>query len=204
VISCYMATEIAFAEAGVFLMSKIVITAAATFFVASTIAVSAGGIGLGIGGIGIVIGPGSVAPPREYHPSVRSYHEQPSRPRRQQRQHVDDDEKAEAATPAKSHANENSSIAALAGNPDLHRENSSIASGPQPAEPVLERGSPTPNNLHLENSSIAGAPRPAEPVQSTAVVVVGDSPAQQSAVSTPVLCSRYFATAGRTMQVPCE
>ena len=182
-------------------MSKVVITAAAIFFVGSTLAVSAGGIGLGIGGIGIVIGPGSAAPPREYQPRVRSYHEEASRPRHQNRQHSVDDEKAEAA-PAKRQANENSSIAVLTGKPDkadLHRENSSITSAPRPAEPARSA-----TVADLENSSIASAPRPAVPLQSAIVEVEDGSPVRQAATSHPVLCSRYFPNPGQTLQVPCE
>jgi hypothetical protein len=183
-------------------MSKVVITAAAIFFVGSTLSVSAGGIGLGIGGIGIVIGPGSAAPPREYQPRVRSYHEEASRPRRQQRQHADDDEKAEAAAPAKSHANENSSIALLTGKPDkadLHRENSSIASARHPVQPARSA-----SVADLENSSIASAPRPVVPEQSAIVAVEDGSPVRQAATAHPVLCSRYFPNPGQTVQVPCE
>jgi hypothetical protein len=191
-------------------MSKVVITAAATFFVASTVAVSAGGIGFGIGGIGIVVGPGfhSAEPSREYHPRVRSQQEA-SRPRRQHRQHTDDEEKSATAAPGKSQANENSSIAVLTGKPDLYLENSSIASGPHPAEPVqsatiaVERGSPAPS-LHLENSSITSGSRPAEPVHPTTVAVESGTPAQQSPISHPVLCSRYFPNPGQTVQVPCD
>ena len=182
-------------------MFKLVITAAAIIFVGSTLAVSAGGIGLGIGGIGIVIGPGSVAPPREYHPRVRSYHEEPSRPRHQQRQH-DDDDKAEAAAPAKSQANENSSIAVLTGGPEersLRPENSSIALSPQPVEPAQSAAV-----ANLENSSIASAARTAESARSATVAVQAESPVHEAVSSQPVLCSRYFPTAGRTMQVPCE
>src|SRR5713101_7442170 len=96
-------------------MSKHAVLAAGTFLLASTIAASAGGIGFGI-----VIGPGfhSAGPPRQYQPRVRSYHEEASRPRHQNRQHSVDDEKAEAAAPAKRQANENSSIAVLTGKPD--------------------------------------------------------------------------------------
>jgi hypothetical protein len=183
-------------------MSKVVITAAAIFLVGSTLAVSAGGIGLGIGGIGIVIGPGSAAPPREYQPRVRSYHEEASRPRRQQRQRANDDEKAEAAAPAKSQANENSSIAVLAGKPDktgLHRENSSIAGAARPVEPTRSA-----RVADLENSSIASAPRPAMPVQSAIAAVEDGSPVREAATSHPVLCSRYFPNPGQTLQVPCE
>ena len=191
-------------KAGAFLMSRQAVLAAGTFLLASTIAASAGGIGFGL-----VIGPGGIGPgfhsaepPREYHPRVRSYHEEASRPRRQQRQHADDDEKAEAAAPAKSQANENSSIAVLDGmpnKPDLQLENSSIASAPHPAEPARSA-----TVAELENSSIASAPRPAEPAQPATVAVTAESPVEQAASSHPVLCSRYFPTAGRTVQGPCE
>ena len=162
-------------------MSRKVVLAAGTFILASTIAASAGGIGFGItigpGGIG----PGfrSAEPPREYRPRARSYHEEASRPRRQQRQHADDDDKAAAAAPAKSQANENSSIAVLDGKPN---------------KPYL----------HLENSSIASAPRPAEPARPATVAVQAESPVEKAASSHPVLCSRYYPTAGRTVQGPCE
>ena len=217
-------------------MLRVTILASGTFLLASTIAASAGGIGFGI-----VIGPGgigpgfhSAAPPREYQPRGRSYHEEASRPRRQNRQHSVDDEKAEAA-PAKRQANENSSIAVLTGKPDkadLHREDSSIAGASRPAVPVqtaiaaVEGSSPAPG-LHRENSSIASAPRPAEPARSatvadlenssiasaprpavpeqSAIVAVEDgSPVRQAATSHPVLCSRYFPNPGQTLQVPCE
>jgi hypothetical protein len=166
-------------------MLRVTIVASGMFFLASTIAASAGGFGFGI-----VIGPGgigpgfhSAAPPREYQPRVRSYHEEASRPRRQQRQHANDDEKAEATAPAKSKANENSSIALLTGKPDkagLHLENSSIASAPHPAEPMQSTilagvgANPAPN-LHLENSSIASAPRPAEPARSATLADLENS-----------------------------
>jgi hypothetical protein len=185
-------------------MLRVTILAAGTFLLASTVAALAGGIGFGI-----VIGPGGIGPgfrsaepPREYQPRVRSYHEEASRPRRQQRQHADDDEKAEAAAPAKSHANENSSIALLTGKPDkadLHRENSSIASAPHPVEPARSA-----SVADLENSSIASAPRPAVPKQSAIVAVEDGSPVRQAATSHPVLCSRYFPNPGQTVQVPCE
>lgn len=177
-------------------MSKVAITAAAMFLVGSTLAASAGGIGLGIGGIGIVIGPGSAGPSREYHPRARSYHEEASRPRRQQRQRANDDEKAEAAAPAKSWANENSSVAVLTAKPDL--ENSSIASAPRSVEPARAA-----TVADLENSSIARADRAAEPGRSTTVAVQAESPVQ-SASSHPVLCSRYFPNPGQTVQVPCQ
>jgi hypothetical protein len=217
-------------------MSRQAVLAAGAFLLVSTIAASAGGIGFGI-----VIGPGGIGPgfrsaepPREYQPRVRSYHEEASRPRRQNRQHANDDEKAEAA-PAKRQANENSSIAVLTGKPDkadVHRENSSIASASRLAVPVqsaiaaMERGSPAPG-VHLENSSIASAPRPAEPSRSATiadlenssiasaprpaelarpatVAVQAESPVEQAAISHPVLCSRYFPNPGQTLQVPCE
>ena len=184
-------------------MLRVTILASGTFLLASTIAASAGGIGFGI-----VIGPGGIGPgfhsaarPREYQPRVRSYHEEASRPRRQNRQHSVDDEKAEAA-PAKRQANENSSIAVLTGKPDkadLHRENSSIASAPRPAEPARSA-----TVADLENSSIASAPRPAVPEQSAIVAVEDGSPVRQAATSHPVLCSRYFPNPGQTLQVPCE
>lgn len=217
-------------------MLRVTILASGTFLLASTIVASAGGIGFGI-----VIGPGgigpgfhSAAPPREYQPRVRSYHEEASRPRHQNRQHSVDDEKAEAA-PAKRQANENSSIAVLTGKPDkadLHRENSSIAGASRPAVPVqtaiaaVEGSSPAPG-LHLENSSIASAPRPAELARSATiadlenssiasaprpaelarpatVAVQAESHVEQAAISHPVLCSRYFPNPGQTLQVPCE
>jgi hypothetical protein len=212
-------------------MSRQAVLAAGTFLLASTIAASAGGIGFGI-----VIGPGfsSAAPSREYQPRVRSYHEEASRPRRQQRQHTNDDEKAEAAAPAKRQANENSSIAVLTGKPDKadwHRENSSIASAARPAVPVQTaiaavEGRSSEPGLHLENSSIAGAPRPDEPARSatiadlenssiasaprpaeparSATVAVETESVQHAASSHPVLCSRYFPNPGQTVQVPCE
>jgi hypothetical protein len=157
-------------------MLRVTIVASGMFLLASTIGTSAGGIGFGI-----VIGPGfnSVAPPREYQPRVRSYHEEASRPRHQQRQHANDDEKAEAAAPAKRQANENSSIAVLTGKPDKA-------------------------DLHRENSSIASAPRPAVPEQSAIVAVEDGSPVRQAATSHPLLCSRYFPNPGQTLQVPCE
>ncbi len=201
--------------------------AAGTFFLAGTIAASAGGIGFGI-----VIGPGGIGPgfrsaepPREYHPRVRSYHEETSRPRRQQRQHADDDEK-EAAAPAKSQANENSSIAVLdrsPNKPDLSFENSSIATAPGPAEPprsttaLVQIESSSIANAprtaepaqaaaaaDLENSSIAGALRSAEPAQTATVAIKAEGAVQQAASSNPVLCSRYFPNPGQTVQVPCE
>jgi hypothetical protein len=214
-------------------MLRVTILASGTFLLASTIAASAGGIGFGI-----TIGPGafgpglhSAPPPREYRPRARSYHEE-ARPRRQQRQNSDDDAKAaETAPPAKSHANESSSIAVLTGKPDkadLHRENSSIAGASHPAVPVqtaiaaVEGGSPAPG-LHLENSSIASARRPAEPARSATVADLENSSiasaprpaelarpatvavqAEQTATSHPVLCSRYFPNPGQTLQVPCE
>jgi hypothetical protein len=183
-------------------MSKTVITAAATFFVASTVAVSAGHIGFGVGGIGILIGPGfqSGEPSREYHRRVRTHQEEASRPRRQHQQH-NDDEKAEAVAPAKSHANENSSIAILTGRPEgpnLRPQNSSIAIGPQPVRPAQSA------SLTAQNSSIAIGPQPVEPAQSASLTVRTDSPEQQAVSSPPVLCSRYFPTAGQTMRVPCE
>jgi hypothetical protein len=182
--------------AGVVLMSRRAVLAAGIFLFASTIAAAAGGIGFGI-----VIGPGGIGPglrsaePREYQPRVRSYHEEPSRPRRQQRQHADEDERTQATAPTKSQANENSSIAVLWGytsKPDVQLENSSIASGPHPAEPA-----PSATVADLENSSIASDSRPVEPAQTATIAVQGVS-------SAAVLCSRYFPTAGRTMQVPCE
>jgi hypothetical protein len=166
-------------------MLKVTIIASGMFFLASTMTASAGGIGFGI-----IIGPGgigpgfhSASPPREYQPRVRTYHEEASRPRHQQRPHANDDEKAEAAAPAKRQANENSSIAVLTGKPDkadLHRENSSIASASRPAVPVqtaiaaVEGSSPAPG-LHLENSSIASAPRPAEPSRSATIADLENS-----------------------------
>ena len=186
-------------------MSRQTVLAAGTILLASTIAASAGGIGFGI-----VIGPGglgpglhSTPPPREYHPRVRSYHEEASRPRRQHRPQADDDAKAEVAAPAMSRANENSSIAVLSGKPDkanLHLENSSITSAPRPPEPARS----TAVAVQLENSSIASAPRAAEPARSATVAVQAESPVEQAASSHPVLCSRYYPTAGRTVQGPCE
>jgi hypothetical protein len=187
-------------------MTRQAVLAAGAFFFASTVVASAGGLGFGI-----VIGPGAIGPafrsaePREYHPRVRSYHEEPSRPRRQQRQHSDDNDKAEVTAPAKDQANENSSIAVLEGStnkPNLQPENSSIASAARPpepaaAEPAAAEPARSATVADLENSSIASRPRPAEPEQTATVAV--------QAVSAPaVLCSRYFPTAGRTMQVPCE
>jgi hypothetical protein len=186
-------------------MFRHTVLAAGTFLLASTIAASAGGIGFGI-----TIGPGafgpglhSAPPPREYRPRARSYHEE-ARPRRQQRQNSDDDAKAaETAPPAKVHANENSSIALLTGKPDkavLHLENSSIAGGPRPAEPAPS-GTIT---VQLENSSIAATPRAAESAPTATVAVQAQNPIEQAASSHPVLCSRYYPTAGRTVQGPCE
>jgi hypothetical protein len=186
-------------------MSRHTVLAAGTFLLASTIAASAGGIGFGI-----TIGPGafgpgfhSAPPPREYHPRVRSYREEPSRPQRQHRQNADDDAKAaETTAPAKSQENENSSIAALSvkpGEPDLHGENSSIAGGPRPAQPAPS----ATVTVQLENSSIAAAPRPAEPAPAP-VAVQAESPVEQAVSSHPALCSRYYPTAGRTVQGPCE
>ncbi len=186
-------------------MSRQAILAAGTFLLASTLAASAGGIGFGI-----TIGPGGIGPgfrsadpPREYRPRARSYREEPSKPRRQQRQNANDDDKAATAAPAKSQANENSSIAVLAGKPDktnLHFENSSIASAPRPTEPARS----ATVVVQLENSSIASVPRTAEPARSATVAAQAESPVEKAASSRGVLCSRYYPTAGRTMQVPCE
>lgn len=184
-------------------MSKHILASGAALLLASTVAASAGGIGFGI-----TIGPGafgpsfrSAPPPREYRPRARSYREEPSSPRRQHRQNSDDDAKAEASAPAKT-ANEGSSIAVLsvrASEPDLHGENSSIAGGPRPAEPA-----PSPTvTVQLENSSIAAALRPAQASLPEPVAVQAESPVQQSASPQP-LCSRYYPTAGRTVQAPCE
>jgi hypothetical protein len=187
-------------------MFKHAVLAAGTFLLASTIAASAGGIGFGI-----TIGPGafgpglhSAPPPREYRPRARSYHEEAT-PRRQHRQNSDDDAKAaETTPPAKSHANESSSIAVLSmkpdQQPDLHGDNSSIAGGPSPAEPAPS-GTIT---VQLENSSIAATPRAAESAPTATVAVQAQNPVEQAASSHPVLCSRYYPTAGRTVQGPCE
>ena len=175
-------------------MSKHLLVSAA-LLLASTIAASAGGIGFGS-----TIGPGafgpsfrSPPPPREYRPRARSYREEPSRPRRQHRQNSDDDAKAAEISPPGKAANESSSIAALsvkASDPDLHGENSSIAGGPRPVEPV-----PSPMvTVRLENSSIAAAPRPAQASLPAPVAVQAESPVQQSVSSQP-LCSRYYPTA---------
>jgi hypothetical protein len=185
-------------------MCKHVIVSAAALLLASTIAASAGGIGFGI-----TIGPGAFAPglrsappPREYRPRARSYREEPSRPRRQSKQNSDDDAKAADTSPAAKGANESSSIASLgmrSSEPDLHGENSSIAGGPRPTEPA-----PSPTvTVQLENSSIAAALRPAQASLPAPVAVQAESPVQQPVSSEP-LCSRYYPTASRTVQVPCD
>jgi len=176
---------------------------AGIFFIASTIAASAGGIGFGI-----TIGPGAFAPglhsappSREYRPSARTYHEEASKPRRQHRQNSDDDAKA-AETPA-SHANESSSIAALSekpGQPDLRGENSSIAGASHSVEPA----SSVTATAQLENSSIARALSMSEPAAPAPIALQAQSPVAQAASSPPVLCSRYYPTAGRTVQGPCD
>jgi len=183
-------------------MSKHTLLSAGALLLASTIAASAGGIGFGI-----TIGPGafgpsfrSAPPPREYRPRARSYREEPSRPRRQHSQDIDDNAKAaEIPAPAKT-ANESSSIAVLsvkASEPDLHGENSSIAGSPRPAEPPTS----ATVTVQLENSSIAA---PTQPALAAPYAVQAVNPVEQAVSSPPALCSRYYPTAGRTVQVPCE
>jgi hypothetical protein len=185
-------------------MSRHIFLIAGALVLASTIPASAGGIGFGI-----TIGPGAFGPsfrsapppPREYRPRARSYREEPSRPPRPHRQNSDDDAKAAETTPR---ANESSSIAVLSVKPDqdqlgLHGENSSIAGGPRPAEPAPS----ATVTVQLENSSIAATPVSA--ATPTAIVAVqAQNPIEQAASSHPVLCSRYYPTAGRTVQGPCE
>jgi len=185
-------------------MCKHVIVSAAALLLASNIAASAGGIGFGI-----TIGPGALGPsfrsspaPREYRPRTRSYREEPARPRRQHRQNSDDDAKAaDTSAPAKG-ANESSSIAILSvkgSEPDSHGENSSITDRPLAIEPA-----PSPTvTVQLENSSIAAALRPAQASLPAPVAVQAESPVQQP-VSPQPLCSRYYPTASRTVQVPCD